>query len=169
MGKSRFLRLVFRGYVQWWFLSVNYHDFLLIYQKMYQVFDQPKTAPLRKWKDANRGCIVLCGMKSNMSMVVYVWFRWETKWCWKQMQFDTHTPGVIRLPIWEGIKQCKCMVVLRKFPQRSALFGLVMIEWPLYTHTHKSKQGCIERFRNFLWLVQKGRIHHSLLYLIGRG
>lgn len=39
---------------------------------MYQVFDKQKPAPFRKWKDANMGCIVLCGMKSKMIMVVYV-------------------------------------------------------------------------------------------------
>ena len=29
-------------------------------------------------------------------------------------------------PFAVGMKQCKCMVVLRKFPQTSALFGLVI-------------------------------------------
>ena len=30
--------------------------------------------------------------------------------------------GVIKLPIFRGIKQCKCMVILGDFPYNSALF-----------------------------------------------
>ena len=36
----------------------------------------------------------------------------------------TYTTGVIQLPMW-GIKQCKCMIILRDFSYNSALFGLV--------------------------------------------
>ena len=34
--------------------------------------------------------------------------------------------GVIKLPILGGIKQYKCMVILRDFPYNNALFGLVI-------------------------------------------
>ena len=37
-----------------------------------------------------------------------------------------HDTGVIKLPIWKGIKQCKCMVCLKDSPYNSALFGLVI-------------------------------------------
>ena len=41
--------------------------------------------------------------------------------------FGTLWPGVIKLPILGGIKQCKYMVVLRDFPYNSALFGLTPV------------------------------------------
>ena len=33
--------------------------------------------------------------------------------------------GVIKLPIFGGIKQCKCMAIFRDFPWNSSLFGVV--------------------------------------------
>ena len=42
-----------------------------------------------------------------------------------------HIPrGVIRLPIQRGIKEYKCMVILRDSPYNSPLFGLVSYSDP---------------------------------------
>ena len=52
----------------------------------------------------------------------------------RETKGSIYTPGVIESPILGGIKQCKCMVVLRDFPY-CLLFGLV-IQWPLHLQTN---------------------------------
>ena len=39
---------------------------------------------------------------------------------------NPYFPGVIKLPILGGIKDCKSMVFLRDFPYNDALFGMVI-------------------------------------------
>ena len=39
----------------------------------------------------------------------------------------TYVRGYYMRPILQGIKQCTCIVILRRFPCKGALFGLVIM------------------------------------------
>ena len=51
---------------------------------------------------------------------------WEMKYVMIMVCTSWSVRDHEKLPVWRGIKQCKCMVHFEGFPLNSALFGLVI-------------------------------------------
>ena len=59
------------------------------------------------------------GKSSNLMSIFFNWVGSTTNF------LEGAISGVIKLPILGGIKQYKCVVILRDFPYHNALFRLV--------------------------------------------
>lgn len=169
MGQKLFERLVLGEHVQWWFLSVMGYICWTIEVR-------------RCTKSSINRNLHLSGSGKMPTWDVLFCAGWNRKWSWLFM-FDlagkpsdvgskcslTHIHhGSLDYP-FGGDETVQMYGKFVECPSKQVHCLVIVIEWPLYTHTHKSKLGCIEGFRNLLWLVQKGRIHHAWLYLIGGG